>query len=110
MSGADEAKPECDGVTGPVVWLQLGPDTTWDRHTRERFQAVLDRADHGVVICDVNAIRLPDLGTIDILARLRLAARRSGWHVMLHGAGSELRALLTLAGLATALPLTPDVP
>ncbi len=94
----------------PVVVLRIGPDITWDSHTCEHLQAVLDQGDRGLVICDVAAIRRPTLGTLDVLARLQLAARRRGWHLRLHGAHSELRALLALAGLTEVLPLTPNSP
>ena len=46
-----------------------------------------------------------DLALVDALARLQLAARRSGTAIHLRGASPELRALLELVGLAGALPL-----
>jgi hypothetical protein len=46
----------------------------------------------------------PDLGTVDALARLALTARRLGCRVRLEHASSDLRALLTLAGLAEVVP------
>jgi hypothetical protein len=45
----------------------------------------------------------PDLGTVDALARLQLAARRLGCSVRVFGACDELQALLDLAGLGELL-------
>lgn len=41
----------------------------------------------------------PDLGTVDLLARLALAARRAGCSIQVRGACGELEDLLDLAGL-----------
>ncbi|SEN33962.1 hypothetical protein [Actinacidiphila rubida] len=43
---------------------------------------------------------LGGLGAVAALARLRLAARRTGHRVRLRGASADLRALVELAGLA----------
>ncbi|MFI1097192.1 hypothetical protein [Streptomyces sp. NPDC020917] len=43
---------------------------------------------------------LAGLGAVAALARLRLAARRTGHRVRLRGASADLRALVELAGLA----------
>lgn len=50
----------------------------------------------------VDVAGLPDgaPGTVGALARLRLAAHRTGHTVRLRGATAELRELLELAGLA----------
>jgi hypothetical protein len=50
---------------------------------------------------------MADLGTVDRLARLQLAARRSGLELRLAHAPDELRELITFAGLAEALGLEP---
>jgi hypothetical protein len=55
------------------------------------------------VLCDVGAITAPDVGTIDVLARLQLGALRQGMRLRLHDASSELVALIALAGLSDAL-------
>jgi hypothetical protein len=94
----------------PVVVLRIGPDITWDSLTRERIQTVLDHGDRGTVICDVAAIQCPTLGTLDVLARLQLTVRRRGWHLTLHGAHFELRALLAFAGLIEVLRVTQNSP
>jgi ABC-type transporter Mla MlaB component len=68
------------------------------------------RGDPGVVACDVTALGDPDAGTVDALARLQLAARRSGWRIRLHHACVALQSLLLLMGLAEVLPCAPDLP
>ncbi len=62
-----------------------------------------------MVLLDVAGIVHPDLGTVEALARIQLAARRSGNEVRLRGAGEELRALLSLAGLLDVLPPCPEL-
>lgn len=52
-----------------------------------------------VVSCDVAAVYPVDIGTIDVLARLHLHARRRDIQLELRGAGTQLRELLGLAGL-----------
>jgi hypothetical protein len=49
-----------------------------------------------------------ELGALDELCRLALAARRSGCRIHLDGADGELRALRDLAGLAEVLPDCPN--
>ena len=50
---------------------------------------------------------MADLGTVDALARLRLAARRSGLELRLRHVSDELLELITFVGLAEALGLEP---
>ena len=50
---------------------------------------------------------MADLGTVDRLARLQLAARRSGVEVRLAHVPAELAELITFVGLAEALGLEP---
>src|SRR5262245_1587758 len=54
--------------------------------------------------CDLRALDRADLGAIEALALLQLAARRRGLRVVLRGAGGDLRGLLALCGLDEALP------
>jgi hypothetical protein len=49
----------------------------------------------------------PSLGTLDVLARLQLAARRRGCEIRLVRASPELRELIKFAGLEAALPVKP---
>lgn len=57
-----------------------------------------------VVACDVHALADPDAGTIEVLARLQLAARRLGGRLRLRRADQRLRELIGLCGLAAVLP------
>ena len=54
------------------------------------------------VACDVAGLRA-DLVTVDALAKLHLAARRSGSRIKLVGPSDELLELLDLCGLREAL-------
>jgi ABC-type transporter Mla MlaB component len=60
------------------------------------------------VRCDVSALERVDLCTIDTLARLSLACRRSGRDLQLTGASAALRALVSFVGLTDVLPCVPD--
>jgi anti-anti-sigma regulatory factor len=51
------------------------------------------------VTCDLAGIADPDVGTVDALARLMLAANRRGCELSLRNAPTELRELLALIGL-----------
>jgi ABC-type transporter Mla MlaB component len=73
----------------PRLWEQVG--------------AILEGA-AAEVVCDVAAIDRPDAETVEALARLQLAARRSGCRVRLRHACGELRALLELTGLSEVVP------
>jgi ABC-type transporter Mla MlaB component len=55
-----------------------------------------------IVCCDVAGIE-PDAVSVDALARLQLAARRSGCRVEFQGASPELRSLIDFMGLAGVL-------
>jgi hypothetical protein len=57
--------------------------------------------------CDVDGLE-PTLGSIDALARVQLAARRSGLELRLRHASRELLGLIDLVGLTDALPATDD--
>jgi ABC-type transporter Mla MlaB component len=56
-----------------------------------------------VLVCDVRGVEA-DVGTVDALARLQLAARRLGLEISLAGVSRDLRQLIDLCGLAEALP------
>jgi anti-anti-sigma regulatory factor len=53
---------------------------------------------------DVSGITDADCGTVDMLARMQLAAKRAGRTIELCGASDELRELLALSGLSNVLP------
>jgi len=50
-----------------------------------------------------------DALTLDLLARLQLLARRSGFQVLLRGSSPELRELIRFAGLDEVLPDEPQL-
>jgi len=56
------------------------------------------------MLLDVSKISDPDCSTVEMLARMQLAARRGGRMIELRGASSELRELLVLSGLSNVLP------
>ena len=58
-----------------------------------------------VVLWRMDGLSGPDLGLVDRLARLQLAARRLGYAIRLRNPCDELRALLDLVGLSDVLPL-----
>ncbi|OHV42453.1 STAS domain-containing protein [Pseudofrankia sp. BMG5.36] len=55
------------------------------------------------VVCDVTAVRTPTLATVNVLARLRLTARRLGRGFQLDGVQPRLALVLELTGLAGVL-------
>jgi anti-anti-sigma regulatory factor len=55
------------------------------------------------ILCDAQAAAGADLGVVEALARLALAARRAGLELALVGVTSELRELIALAGLERVL-------
>jgi anti-anti-sigma regulatory factor len=50
----------------------------------------------------------PDLRTIDVLARVQLAARRAGLELRVRHVPPELRELIALCGLGDALRVEPE--
>ena len=52
-----------------------------------------------ILVCDVAALGMADLGLVDQLARLQLSARRAGGAVSFRRASRPMRALMTLIGL-----------
>lgn len=69
----------------------------------ERVRAILEGAT-AVVVCDVAALDRPDAETVEVLARLQLAARRSGCRMHIRHACGDLRDLLELTGLSEVVP------
>jgi hypothetical protein len=55
------------------------------------------------ILCDARGAEGADLGVVEALARLALAARRAGLELALVGVTSELRGLIALAGLERVL-------
>jgi hypothetical protein len=75
----------------------------------ERVRLLLERGEVDLVTCDVGALAVPDLRSIDVLARLQLAARRLGSSIRVRHARSELKGLLSLTGLGDVLPMCPGL-
>ncbi len=60
----------------------------------------------GRIVCDAGKLTA-DLGTVGVLARLHLRARRRGRELWICGASPELCELVAFAGLAGVLRLEP---
>jgi ABC-type transporter Mla MlaB component len=67
----------------------------------DRVCAILTRSGE-TVVCDVDGIH-PDVGAVDALARLQLAAKRHGCCVRLRNASKGLLDLVELMGLRCVL-------
>jgi ABC-type transporter Mla MlaB component len=68
----------------------------------DRVCALLAENGAPVVVCDVRGVA-PDAVTVDALARLQLAARRSGCSVRLENASAELLELVDFMALGDVL-------
>jgi anti-anti-sigma regulatory factor len=58
------------------------------------------------IVVDASGLA-PDTATVDVLARLQLAAGRLGRRVLLRGVSADLERLIAFAGLAGVLRLEP---
>jgi ABC-type transporter Mla MlaB component len=67
-----------------------------------RAHALCERTAPDVLRCELHDVAA-DAIVVDALARLALAARRAGCELRLGNPGEELRALVTLVGLAQVL-------
>jgi ABC-type transporter Mla MlaB component len=93
--GADSRSGLVFSVRGPIAPTDL-PGIC------ERVCGLLARNRTAVAVCDVRGVA-PDAVTVDALARLQLAARRSGTRVRLRNASEELLGLVELMGLTDVL-------
>jgi hypothetical protein len=57
-----------------------------------------------VIVVEVQGLVRVDLGLVDALARLQVAASRAGGIVVVRNASDELRELISFAGLDDVLP------
>lgn len=91
--------PIVDATTPPVLVLArpLTPEAV--PRVCDDLRALLLTTEAASVVCDVAGVGPPGLGTVDLLARLELTARRAGGRIRLRGATPALRALLELVGL-----------
>ena len=64
----------------------------------ERICELLSSAQDVIASCDVGGVP-PDAVTVDALARLQLAAHRTGCSIRLRNASPELRELVAFMGL-----------
>ena len=71
--------------------------------------AVLRETEAGLVICDAARLEDPDVATVDLLARLQLAAQRLGREVRIARPPDALLDLLALLGLSDMVPLYADL-
>jgi anti-anti-sigma regulatory factor len=63
-------------------------------------------ARRSTLVCDAGVLA-PDAITVDVLARLRLDARRHGHELVLRGVSDQLLELLDLCGLRDVLRVEP---
>ncbi len=70
-----------------------------------RVHQLIDASRAALVVCDVAELTDPDCGTVDVLARMQLTARRLGAELRLRGATDELHEVLALAGLCDVVGL-----
>ncbi|MBR8643452.1 STAS domain-containing protein [Streptomyces tuirus] len=91
--------PIVDAMTPPVLVLP-GPVTRDEVSAlSDDVRALLRAGPARVVVCDVGGLGPPGLATVDLLARLQLAARRAGGRIRLRDPDPALCALLDLVGL-----------
>ena len=82
----------------------------WGPITRDDLPGLCDRvcalftsSTADVALCDVQGVE-PDAVTVEALARLQLAARRTGCRVRLRNASDDLLELVAFMGLTDVLP------
>lgn len=92
--------PPAPSGPGTIVLAIGGPIARVDIPALcERAEALLESSSAGVVVCDVGEVVEPDAVTVDVLARLALAAQRRGRQLRLRNTCPDLRDLLALMGL-----------
>lgn len=69
----------------------------------DRSLLTMNAPTRSTLVCDVESMTSPDLGSVGALARLQLEARRLGLELLLRGASSELRELIAFVGLEKVL-------
>ncbi len=102
--GRPAGLPFVDAMT-PAVLVLAGPVTREEvAGLCEVVRTLLGTGGGGerdpVVVCDVAGLGPPGLGTVDLLARLQLTARRAGGRIRLRDPAPALLAFLDLVGLA----------
>ncbi|MEV1078004.1 STAS domain-containing protein [Streptomyces sp. NPDC050211] len=100
--------PLVDAMT-PAVLVLAGPVTRDEvAGLCDDVRALLEATGTQVVVCDVGGLGPPGLGTVDLLARLELAARRAGGRIRLRDPDPALHALLDLVGLRFEMEGQPE--
>ena len=88
----------------PIAFAVWGPIAREDLPGLcDRVCALLGSSRAEVALCDVSGVE-PDAVTVDALARLQLAARRTGCQVRLRNASEALLELVAFMGLGDVLP------
>lgn len=97
-----------DGPTSVV--LVLAPPVTRASIPRlcDQVSFLVLTCDVDVVTCDLRAVVEPDATAIEALAKMQLTAKRLGRTIRLRHPCSFLKALLTLTGLASTLPIVDE--
>ncbi|MFE1880409.1 STAS domain-containing protein [Streptomyces diastatochromogenes] len=97
--GRPAGLPHVDAKT-PAVLVLAGPVTRDEvPGLCDDVRGLLEVSGAAVVVCDVGGLGPPGLGTVELLARLELAARRAGGRIRLRDPDPALHALLDLVGL-----------
>ncbi|WP_116130572.1 STAS domain-containing protein [Streptomyces sp. Ag109_G2-15] len=97
--GRPAGLPHVDAKT-PAVLVLAGPVTRDEvPGLCDDVRELLEATGAAVVVCDVGGLGPPGLGTVELLARLELAARRAGGRIRLRDPDPALHALLDLVGL-----------
>ncbi|MEU3030523.1 STAS domain-containing protein [Streptomyces incarnatus] len=74
----------------------------------DAVRSALEGGGARVVVCDTGAFGPPDLAHVELLARLELAARRSGGRIRLRAPAPALLALLAGVGLRFQMEGQPE--
>jgi ABC-type transporter Mla MlaB component len=91
-------------MAAPLAFAVYGPIARADLPGLcDRVCALFASARPDLAICDVQGVE-PDAVTVDALARLQLAAQRTGCRVLLRNASAELLELVAFMGLEDVLP------
>lgn len=93
--GDPALEPAAFSISGPIARADL-PGLC------DRVCALLREREPGIVDCDVHGVE-PDAVTVDALARLQLAACRTGCRVRLRHASPALLELVEFMGLEDVL-------
>lgn len=100
MSSRRRAGLSCVAVSRLPDLALAGPLRRGDvPHLCEQVRTACARAPARDVVCDLAAVTTADLATVDVLARMQLAARRAGSGLRLRDPSAALWALLQLVGL-----------